>query len=68
MKFDLSKKEIEFYKDRAFAAKPYTEDDPEPYYYDECADYKRINAAMAIRWLKRRGLRTEEDEKRAFEK
>lgn len=49
------------------AAWPYTEDDPEPSYFDWIPDPARSDATLAMELLKESGNWTEEDEKIAFD-
>ncbi len=49
------------------AAWPYTEDDPEPLYFDWIADPARSDATMSMDLLKASGNWTEEDERIAFD-
>lgn len=48
------------------AARPYTDDDPEPFYFDYVPDWPRSDATDAMFLLKAAGLWTEEDERIAF--
>ena len=49
------------------AAWPYTEDDPEPSYFDWIPDPARSDATIAMELLKASGNWTEEDERIAFD-
>lgn len=55
----------EWRKDIA-AARPYTDDDPEPFYFDYTENPARSDATDAMELLKAAGLWTEEDERIAF--
>lgn len=47
-------------------ARPYTDDDPEPFYFDWIPDQARSDATDSMELLKAAGLWTEEDERIAF--
>lgn len=51
---------------QAFAARPYRDDDEHYQYFDCPGETEREHATAAIYLLKRAGLWTEEDEKKAF--
>ena len=59
-------KEIERWRGNIAKARPYTDDDPEPCYFDWIPDPARSNATVAMELLKAAGLWTEEDERIAF--
>ena len=59
-------KEIERWRGHIAKARPYTDDDPEPCYFDWIPDPARSNATVAMELLKAAGLWTEEDEHIAF--
>lgn len=58
--------EIESWREDLTRARPYTEDDPEPVYFDYIEDEARSEATASMRLLKAFGLWTEEDERIAF--
>lgn len=64
--FTLTDEEAVFYRKQLKLARPYTEDDPEPDWFDWIEDRDRSNATRAVRLLKAAGLWTAEDEKVAF--
>lgn len=62
-----SQEDLERWRRKLAAAWPYTEDDPEPPYFDWIADPARSDATMAMELLKESGNWTEEDERIAFD-
>lgn len=66
MAFTLSDELIQLYREDIAAARPYTDDDPEVFYFDYIPDEARSMATMAMEQLKAAGLWTEEDERVAF--
>ncbi len=66
MGFTLTEKEVLEWRELAFAAKPYRDDDEHYNYLDCPGDPARERASAAVRMLKRAGLWTKEDEKKAF--
>lgn len=66
MGFTLTDEKAQFYRGFIAAAKPYTDDDPEPSYFDYIPNEARTDATVAMELLKAAGLWTEEDERIAF--
>lgn len=64
--FDLSDEKVQRWREKIRKARPYTEDDPEPAYFDWCEDYDRSEATDAMELLQAAGLWTAEDEAVAF--
>lgn len=58
--------EIASWREDLVKARPYTDDDPEPVYFDYIEDVDRSEATSSMRLLKAYGLWTEEDERIAF--
>ena len=61
-----TEEEINRWRKQIETARPYTDDDPEPFYFDYTPDWPRSQATMAMELLKAAGLWTEEDERIAF--
>lgn len=64
--FDLSDEKVQRWRKQIAAARPYTEEDPEPDYWDWIADDARTDATIAMGLLQTAGLWTAEDEAVAF--
>lgn len=64
--FTLSAEKAARYREYLKKARPYTQDDPEPIYFDYIEDEARSDATAAVELLKAAGLWTEEDERIAF--
>lgn len=61
-----SEERVKRWREEIAAARPYTDDDPEPFYFDFMPDPARSDATDAMYLLKAAGLWTEEDERVAF--
>lgn len=61
-----SEEEVAEWRKEIAAARPYTDDDPEPFYFDYIENPPRTYATVAMELLKAAGLWTEEDERIAF--
>lgn len=64
--FTLTDEEVRRYREDLKKARPYTEDDPEPGWFDWIEDNDRTDATAAMDLLKAAELWTAEDEAVAF--
>lgn len=64
--FTLTDEEARRYREDLKKARPYTKDDPEPFYWDWIPNEDRTDATAAMDLLKAAGLWTAEDEAVAF--
>lgn len=62
----ITKESVARWRKKIALARPYTESDPEPGYFDYIENPARSDATEAMELLKAAGLWTEEDERIAF--